>query len=484
MRICLLLLVLLSAWPSPLIAEDPIRRLEEHVNSFTLENGMRVLHYHRPLAPVFTGQIWVRVGGVDEPQGQTGLAHFLEHMAFKGTKTVGTKDYEAERKLLEELDAIEASRARDQNILELPAYQEVQQKLQGLWIDNHFADLYRKQGAVGLNAGTSSDYTVYLVNLPSSAFEFWCWLESDRLLNPVFRQFYKEREVVLEERRSRIDDNPEGQVYEALLASAYWNHPAGRPIAGWREEVSQLNADQMEAFYNKHYRADNMTIVLVGGLELSEIRPMLEKYFGRYPKPEGPRPQMTIVEPPQRGERIVKVDFDAEPFVMLAWHKPAYPAEDEFYFTILHEVLSRGRSSILERELVRKKRIATSVFSSEYPGERFPPVFALGGTPAKNVSSDRLKDELQRVMDRLKVEPLDEETLAAAKRRVKAMLIKTMSSNYGLARMLGRAETNFDDWRATFRYYDKVLETSAEDIQRIVTRYFDVGNRTYAAIAD
>ena len=246
-----------------------------------LSNGLRVLVFPRKQAPVFSGHIWVKVGSVNETPGVTGVSHMFEHMAFKGSEVIGTKDYREEEKLLEKLDALMSGGLDGPEAMEQA--KDLRAKLETLWENNEFSRIYQKAGAVGLNAATGKDYTFYLVSLPSTAFELWCWMESDRLLNPVVRQFYKERAVVAEERRMRVDDNPGGMLYEALLATAFWAHPNRLPTIGWASDLHQLKADDVKKFYAKYYRPDNMVVALVGDLDAETIRPLLEKYFGRIP---------------------------------------------------------------------------------------------------------------------------------------------------------------------------------------------------------
>ena len=255
---------------------------------------------------MFSGHIWVRVGSVDETPGVTGVSHMLEHMAFKGSKTIGTTSYPKEKDLLHRVETLMDG---EQTPAKLEELKEVYKELESIWVNNEFSRIYQKRGAVGLNAATGKDYTFYLVSLPNVAFELWCWMESDRLLNPVFRQFYKERAVVGEERRSRVEDDPDGKLYEALLATAFRAHPNRLPTIGWPSDIAQLRTADIEKFYKTYYRPDNMVVALVGDLDPEKIKPVLEKYFGRLPRAEDPLPTVRVVEPPQKGERRAVVEF-------------------------------------------------------------------------------------------------------------------------------------------------------------------------------
>ncbi len=473
---------LLMASPGEAVAgdSDPLARLRQGVVRIKLENGLRVLIYPRREVPIFAGQVWIKVGGVDELAGATGISHLLEHMAFKGTRTIGTKNFARESELLDEIEKLAAVDSR--GILKNQRYQEINEELNSIGNDNEFSRLYQQRGAVGLNAGTSKDYTMYEVSVPSSAFEFWCWMESDRLLNPVFRQFYKEREVVLEERRMRTDDDPSGRVYEALLATAFWAHPNRQPVIGWKSDVESLTATQIADLHRAYYRADNMVVALVGDIDPVAARPVLERYFGRLPRPNTPLPQVTVVEPPQEGERVTQVYFDAEPSFTIGYHKPVYPNLDDLYFSVLHEILSGSRSSLMERELVQHRQLATSVFTTEAPGERYPSLFVVGATPRSGVTNSQLRDELQRMFDNLKEKPLSAEVLGAAKRRLETSLISGLAQNEGLVEALARNELLHGDWEIFLKMYDTIRSTTPEDIMRLARSYLNVANRTYVEI--
>jgi len=463
-----------------LSAREILSSLAEGVERFTLENGLRVVIFRREQAPVFTGHLWVKVGGVNEVPGETGVSHLLEHMAFKGSNTIGTKDYGEEKELLEEYEELVTklievdgkSEALSSRLAELKA------ELEKLWVNNEFSLIYQKRGSVGLNAATGKDYTYYTVSLPTSAFELWCWMESDRLLNPVFRQFYKERDVVREERRMRTDDNPAGKMYETLLSTAFRSHPNRLPVIGWPSDVAQLRTEDIKRFYDTYYRPDNMVIGLVGDIDAAVAKPMLEKYFGRVPAVKGPLPSVRTREEKQEGERTAVVRFDAKPKLAMAYHKPVYPNKDDLQFAVVHSLLSEGRSSILRRELVQQKKLATSIATSEAPGELFPSLFYVWGSPSAGVSNDTLVIEVQKILDRLKREPVSQKDLDAAKKRVRVDLLNSMSSNSGLARTLAHSELLWGDWNVMFEMYDAILATTVEDVQRLAKTYFHVDNRT------
>ena len=344
--------------------------------------------------------------------------------------------------------------------------------------NNEFSRIYQQHGGTGLNAATGKDYTYYVVSLPSVEFELWCWLESDRLLNPVFRQFYKERQVVREERRSRVDDNPSGLVYETLLATAYLAHPNRLPIIGWPSDIEHLQIEHLRELYETYYRPDNIVLSLVGDLEVEAIKPLLEKYFGRIPAPKTPLPEIRLKEEPQEGPRNATVRFDAAPRFAMAYHKPVYPVRDDIHFLVLHSLLAEGRSSLFYKELVLDKRLASSVSTSEAPGERYPSLFYIWGVPRNGVSSEKLISEVDAIIERIKTTPFSDKEIAAAKRRYKSDVFSVLSSNEGTARYLARAELLHGNWESIFDIYDIAVSTTAEDIMTIAKKYLSPNART------
>lgn len=482
---CFLLIMLWAvAFCSPFLAsaesspEAPFRRLRENVERIELDNGLRVILYRRPSPGVFSSYVWVKVGGVDEKPGITGIAHFLEHMAFKGTETVGTRDFDRERDLLPRFEQLSFSQANG-GAVDKAELDSLKQQLEQLWVPNEFSRLYLERGGQGINAGTSKDYTNYTVDLPSSALEFWCWMESERLLRPVFRQFAKEREVVIEERRMRFDDSPDGLLYEKLLATAYTTHPNRLPVIGYLEDLRRIRVEQVQEFRDIYYRPDNIVLALVGDLDPAAVRVLLQRYFGRLKRPRTPLPVVEVQEPRQGGERSAKVVFDAEPSLMVAYHKPTFPDSDDASLSLIHAYLAEGRSSVLHRELVLERQLATAVSTGEGPGERFNNLFIVEAVPRKGVSTSRLRDQIQVILDRIKQQPIEASELDILKRRVRVDLLTALNSNHGIAGTLGRSELLFGDWQALFRVYDQILSTTPADLQRIARRYFDRSNRTY-----
>nr|NIT60061.1 insulinase family protein [Fodinibius sp.]NIV14755.1 insulinase family protein [Fodinibius sp.]NIY28644.1 insulinase family protein [Fodinibius sp.] len=270
---------------------------EEKVTEFTLDNGLTFLIIERPVAPVVSFATYVNVGGANEPMGHTGMAHIFEHMAFKGTHTVGTNNWEKEKKVLKELD-----NTYQEWLAEKYSTQPDSAKMDTLWsqfkalqeeagkyvVNNEFSEIIDRNGGTGMNATTSQDRTNYFYSLPENRLELWFSLESDRFKNPVFREFYKEKEVVREERRMRSESQPLGRLIEEFAAVAYTAHPYGRPTVGWHSDITATTMEDARQFYNTYYVPNNITMAIAGDVDPEEAKKLAKKYFGDMK--EGPEP--------------------------------------------------------------------------------------------------------------------------------------------------------------------------------------------------
>lgn len=448
------------------------------VETFTLSNGLRVIFYRRGIAPVFSGALVVRVGSVDEPDGLTGASHMFEHMAFKGTHDIGTKDHRQEAPLLEELELLmAASRDRELTALEQAKLGELQEALAKLWIVNDFDAQYRMLGGEDLNATTDVELTRFFIDLPSNAFEHWCYLESERLVNPVMRQFYEERDVVREERRMRYEDDPGGKLYEKIKEVAYLEHPYRRPVIGYDRDLERLTMREVEAFRKRYYVPSNMVISVVGGLELAEVKSKLERYFGRIPA--GPSPSAPkVVEPKQRDERKMTVNFNASPQLMIAYHKPQYPHPDDAPFAVMLKLLAGSRVAPMYTELVEKLRIATSISYEEAPGRMYPNLVIFVSAPKSPHTNQEIVDAFDRVLDRFQISPLTSEEILIAKRSLVTAGLGGLAENRSLALDLATSEIAYGGWDSLLKWYRQILEVEEPDIRRVAAEYLVQSNRT------
>ena len=487
----LLLFVMAVVGPKSAEAQD-LAEFEKRMTEFTLDNGLKFLVLERHEAPVVSFHIYADVGAVDEVKGITGLAHLFEHMAFKGTKTVGTKDYEAEAKAMAKMDelflAIKAERrkgdrANKSRLEELQKqFKQAQEQAQQYLVHDEFEEAFDREGGSGFNAGTGQDVTQYIISLPSNKIELWMSMESDRFLNPVLREFYKERDVVMEERRLRTESQPVGRLLEEFLAVAYKAHPYGEPIVGHMSDLETLTRSEAEEFFKKYYLPSNLTVAIVGDVNPQEIRELAQRYFDRIPS--GPKPDpVETVEPPQLGQRRVTMQDPAQPFVLIGYHKPNINHPDNAVFDAITDIVGVGRTSRLYKSLVKEKKIAVAASGFPgMPGDKYPSLFLFYAVPARGRTNQECEDAIYAEIDKLKTEPVSPEELAKAKTRSRASLIRQLASNSGLAAQLTFYEVVTGDWRNLFKQLDEIDKVTAEDIQQVAKKYFTTKNQTVGII--
>jgi predicted Zn-dependent peptidase len=484
-------LILGVALVSTARAQD-LASFEKRTTVKVLPNGLTLIVCERPEAPVFSFYTLVDAGSANDPEGESGLAHMFEHMAFKGSTEIGTTNYPAERVALSKVEA--AYTAYDDEyrkrvgkdpakLAQLKkAFEDAQAAAEKYVIPNQFSEIAEQNGAVGINASTSEDSTQYFWSMPSNRLELWAYLESQRIAHPVQREFYKERDVVQEERRMRIDSNPIGRMVEQFLATAYVAHPYGRSGVGWESEISQVSATEAEAFHKKYYVPSNIVIAVVGDLNASQTMPILERYFSKIPA--GPKPTpMTTVEPPQFAERSVDIREATQPFYIEGYHRPDYRDPDDSVYDAITDIFSNGRTARLYRSLVRDQKIAAEAEGfSGFPGYKFPGLFAFYAVPLPGHTPDEMRTSIHKELDRLKSEDVSDEELQRFKTRARADLLRGLADNEGLAHQLAEYQTRYGDWRQLFRELDKIDAVSKADIRRVANKVFVDSNRTSTRI--
>jgi predicted Zn-dependent peptidase len=472
-------------------AQD-LKSFEQKITTKVLPNGLTLILCERPDAPVFSYTTFIDAGDVDDPSGESGLAHMFEHLAFKGTSQIGTTDYPAEKvalaKVEEANDAYEAEYlkpiGRDaQKLAELKkAFQEAQAEAHKYVVPNQFTDVAVRNGAEGLNAETGLDDTQYFWSMPENRLELWAWMESGRLSDTVPREFYKERDVVIEERRMRTDSNPEGRLLEQFVATAYVAHPYGRSSIGWPSEVSQINATEAMAFHKKYYVGSNIVVAIVGDVKASEAMPMLERYFSRVPGGSKPE-EMTTVEPKQFAEKTVVIRDPSQPIYMEGYHRPDYRDPDDAVYDAISDILSDGRVSRLYRSLVRDQQIAAEAAGfSGFPGDKYPGLFVFEALPLPGHTAQEMRDAIHKELEKLKTADVSDDELAMYKTRSRADLLRGLAENQGLATELAEYQTRYGDWRELFRQLDKVDKVTKADVRRVAGKVFVASNRTEAWI--
>ncbi|MEG9438975.1 insulinase family protein [Edaphobacter sp. HDX4] len=465
---------------------------EKRITVKVLPNGLTLIVCERPEAPVFSFYTLVDAGSANDPQGASGLAHMFEHMAFKGTSQIGTTNYPAEKLALAKVETAYAAyddeyRKRvGQDAAKLAqlkkAFEDAQAAAEKYVIPNQFSEIAEQNGAVGINASTGEDSTQYFWSMPSNRLELWAYLESQRIGYPVQREFYKERDVVQEERRMRIDSSPTGRMVEQFLATAYVAHPYGRSGVGWESEISQVSATEAEQFHKKYYVPSNIVIAVVGDLKASQAMPVLERYFSKIPA--GPKPTpMTTVEPRQFAEKSVVIREATQPFYLEGYHRPDYRDPDDAVYDAITDIFSNGRTARLYRSLVRDQKIAAAGEGfSGFPGDKFPGLFAVYAVPLPGHTPEEMRTAIHKEIDRLKNEDVTDAELERFKTRARADLLRGLADNEGLAHQLAEYQTRYGDWRQLFRELDKINAVSKADVRRVANKIFVDSNRTSARI--
>ncbi|MCB0317254.1 MAG: insulinase family protein [Bdellovibrionales bacterium] len=474
-----LFLVPLQTFADVSLSHDALKDLENNVKFYQLENGLRVILYRRDFAPVFAGVVSVRVGGVDEKVGSTGISHMLEHMAFKGTEEVGTKDFTKEKKILDQIEELakNSNGARELSSEQLEKWQQLHQELSEIWDSEAFTRLYRERGASEQNATTDKELTNFFVNFPKNAFEFWAWMESERLLNPIMRQYYKERDVVMEERRMRYDDDPEGSLYEQLLATAYLTHPYRNPVIGFPEDISGVTANQTAEFHKKYYVPERIVVSVVGDIVPENAIKVIRKYFGRLPKADNPA-FTDVIEPPQIEQRKFVLTRDASPSLAIAYHKPNYPHPDDPAISMMLEVLAGSSVSPMYEELVKKRQVAASLDFHEGPGAAFPNLVMFFVSAKHPHTNKEVLKNFDAVFERFKKHGTTQEELDNAKRATAVEYLIHLTSNMSLAKNFASSELIYNNWKALVDWYEKSMAVTKEDILRVSNQYFAENSRT------
>jgi len=494
MRNCICALAVVLATPSVEAQEVPVEEV-------TLANGMTVLLLPRPGDPNVAAGWIAKVGSVYERPGITGVAHLFEHMMFKGTSTIGTRNIEQDLQLIAELDQVKGQIGVEEGAL-LESYrlgqiddpsdpalrsqrhQELIDQFDALLeeqsqliIKEDFSRLYSGQGASGMNAMTSYDFTLYFVNVPANKLELWFWMESDRLLNPVFREFYSEREVVHEERRLRTDSTPTGKFQEQFDALFWQSSPYSWPVVGWPSDLEGITREEALEFFELYYAPNNLTAALVGDFDPAEATELAERYFGRIASGSGLAPQPRTREMPQLSEKRMHAFAETNPQVTIRYHSVPDGHVDEPALVVMGQILN-GRTGRLYRALVEDQEVATSA-SGGQAGFKFEGMFELNGTAKEGRTPEEVELALYAEIERLKTELIGVRELQKVKNQNAASNFRELQANFMLMyRLLMRdAYRGWETINSDPPLYESV---TAEDIKRVANTYFTPENRAVA----
>lgn len=490
---------------SLVVAQDDVAL---DVRKRVLDNGMTILVSERHSAPVISTYIHYKVGSANEWPGMIGAAHLLEHMLFKGTTTLGTTDHSLEAPLLVREDSLRSTIEIEERKAQMYAFQrsigiadvpdnagtlerlnaeleKVKLSLDGLVDKNAYEQLYSRNGASGFNAGTGYDGTTYYVNLPSNRLGLYLTVEADRMTNPVLREFYAERDVVIEERRLKVDNEGSAKLFEQLIGMAFVAHPY-QIFWEWKSEVEHLSRPKLVDFYRRYYAPNRMVLAIVGDVAADEVFTRAEQAFGKIPRQPDPDPVVTV-EPPQEGERRVVQKFDAEPYLSVAYHKTAFDEPDEIVYRVLHRLLSDGRTARLYQAMVIDQQLATNVSTYEFPGSQSgdldPNLLVIDVEPKSPHTTLECETALYAELERAATVPVAAEELQKIKNRIEADFIWSLYSNLGLANQLAEYEARAGDWRYLLSIRDRLAKVTPADITRVAKLTFTADNRTVATLA-
>jgi predicted Zn-dependent peptidase len=462
---------------------------------------MGLLIVHREGEPSVAGGWVALVGSANERPGITGISHLFEHMMFKGTPTIGTKDYKKDLAIIAEQENVREEMRQEEakiraawrrgevdDVLKpenkTPRLRELEKKFDALiarqrevLVKNEFDRIYTNGGGSGMNAFTNTDMTGYFINVPSNKLELWMWMESERLRNPVFREFYAERDVVFEERRLRTESTPLGK-FEETFESMFWEaHPYGWPVVGWPSDIPAITKAQADEYYGTYYAPQNITLVLVGDVDVEGATRMAEAYFGRIPRGRKAAPDVVTLEVPQQAEKRMYAEADANPQVDVLWHTVPFGHSDSYPLQVLAQLLST-RTGRLYKGLVLGSQVATDAFARQ-ESRKWAGLFNAGGEAKEGRRPEEVEQALYAEIDKLKKEDVPAEELQKVKNNFAAAEYRRLSANFPILVQLIQSEGR-GDWKEVNEAGTKVQAVTAADVKRVANRYFTKENRAVA----
>ena len=487
---------------------------------YRLSNGMQVLLVEKHEAPTIMGGIFFRVGSANEITGITGISHLFEHMMFKGTKVIGTKDFERERVIMSKLDSLRVLMRAEQRIMrdrlrkgEITDMNDPAAKTERykgldkvfdslvlaereLIIKDQLDEIYSKHGGFFLNAFTSNDMTAYIVRIPKNKIELYAWLESDRLINPVFREFYSERDVVREERRLGTESTPTGLIEEEFNAM-FWQASSYRwDIVGWPSDLENITKEQADAYFGTYYAPNNATLILVGDLIPDEIMKLVKKYFERIPRGKTEPPDVITLEQPQHAEKRIIAEAEANPQTEIMYHTVAFKHPDNYALDVLAGIMN-GKTGRLFKKLVDEKGIALGSggggggfmgggglkVNAGQDSRKYAGVFSISAEGKAETNPERLEAAIYEVLDDLQKNPASAEELQKVKNQLRVDKIRFMDimSGIGILFYLGQ-NAAMGDWAEANEGPAKIDQVTAADVQRVANTYFGRDQRNVLLI--
>ncbi len=479
----------------------PLHAQRVPVQEKFLSNGMRLLLVQRKDEPTVSGGWVAHVGASNEKPGITGIAHLFEHMMFKGTPTIGTKDYEKDLKIIAEQERVRGEMREEEKKMRVayrkgeiddmlkpenttPRWRELEKQFAELvkqqreiQVKNEFDKVYTGNGGSGMNAFTSEDMTAYFITVPANKLELWMWMESERLLRPVFREFYAERDVVFEERRMRTESTPLGKFAEEFESMFWESTPYHWPVVGWPSDIPSISKAQADEFYSIYYAPQNITTILVGDFDPEEATKMAEKYFGRIPHGKKDAPDVVTLEVKQEAEKRMYAEAETNPQVDIIWHTVPFGHKDSYTLHVLAQILST-RTGRLYKGLILGKQIATETWAQ--PDHRkWAGLFNAGGEAKDGHTPEEVEQAIYNELEKLKKDDVPADELQKVKNNFAAGEYRKLSSNFPILHQLIQNDGE-GDWREINEAAPKIQAVTAADIKRVVNEYFKKENRAVA----
>ncbi|MEY4387522.1 MAG: hypothetical protein RLY20_2805 [Verrucomicrobiota bacterium] len=481
------------------LVAGPLLAQQVPVTEHTLPNGMKLLLLERHDDPSIAGGWVAHVGSANERPGMTGIAHLFEHMMFKGTPTIGTTNYQRDLEIIAEQEKVRERMRQEEALIraayrrgeitdilkpenKTPRYQELEKQFtdlvqaqRSLMVQNEFDKVYKAAGGSGMNANTTQDRTVYFITVPANKLELWMWMESERLLHPVFREFYAERDVVYEERRMRTESTPTGKFDESLMAMFWESHPYHWPIVGWPSDLPAITKAQADEFYDTYYAPQNLTAVLVGDFKSADALKLAEKYFGRIPRSQRTAPEVVTLEMPGIAEKRMNAEADANPSVEILWKSGGFGHKDNYALQILGQILST-RTGRLYKGMVLNNKIATDVGAGQH-GMKYAGMFFAYGEVAEGRTPAEVEEAIYREIEKLQKEEVPPRELQKVKNNFAAGEYRKLTSNMAVLQQLLNADGN-GRWQEINEAGPKLQAVTAADVQRVAKQYLTKENRT------
>ncbi|RMF21189.1 MAG: insulinase family protein, partial [Deltaproteobacteria bacterium] len=471
------------------------------VEEFVLDNGMRFLLVRQPEKTTVSAGWVAHVGSANEHPGITGISHLFEHMMFKGTRKIGTKDAERDLEIIAEQERIQQRireiyreqrrrwrrgeipdpfdpDSRPQELVELQQrFQKLVDEQRSLMVKDEFDKIYTGEGASGMNAFTNQDMTVYFITVPANKLELWFWMESDRLYEPVFREFYSERDVVHEERRLRTESTPTGKYDEQVEAMFWVSHPYSWPVVGWPSDLRVISKQQADDYYGTYYAPNNLTAAIVGNFDPAEVRELARRYFGRLKRGEREPPDVVTLEVPQLAEKRLRAECDCQPQVEVRYHTVPFEHKDSYALDVLAGLLN-GRTGRLYKSLVLDKQIASRTAASQ-DSRKYAGAFSFFAESKGEATPEQLEQAWYEELRKIQEEPIPEEELQKVKNKIAADAYRRLERPFFLMLQLLYFD-GLGDWRYINTWADKTLAVTAEQVKDVAQRYFTENNRTVA----